>query len=81
MLGGCDRTKMDAFDGQRYRVAVVRVEIRDQPSQRLLIRLVELSRDSSHDRLLGSASDSAAGCRILLSWLDEIDGEAGKTSQ
>jgi hypothetical protein len=60
---------MRAAETLRYKVAVVRVEVRDQTIRDLLIELVEVGRQPESDRLLGSTSSISEACRILAAWL------------
>ena len=57
---------------QRYQVAVVRVEVRDQSADGLLIELLEVGHERHKDRLLGWATDAAEACRILEGWLRSL---------
>ncbi|MBH0775541.1 hypothetical protein [Nocardia bovistercoris] len=57
--------------GLRHHAAVIRVEVRNDSTTRLLIEFLEVDPGGS-DRFLGSAIDAAAGCRILHDWLNEL---------
>jgi hypothetical protein len=57
-------------DDGRHAVAVVRVEVRDGIPSELLIELIEVGRE--RDRLLGRATNTADGCRVLEAWLRDL---------
>jgi hypothetical protein len=57
---------------ERHRVAVIRVVVRDAPSDGLLIELLEVGRSPGTDRPLGSATDAAGLYRLIERWLREL---------
>ena len=61
-----------ATDNERHWVAVIRVQVRDQPANGLLIELLEVGRVPGDDRLLGSATTASGVCRVIAQWLDEL---------
>jgi hypothetical protein len=58
----------------RHKIAVVRVEVRDQPTRDLLIELLEVGREPQSDRLLGSTTGISDACRMLAVWLEGLSG-------
>jgi hypothetical protein len=59
-------------DSEHHRVAVIRIEVRGQPADGLLIELLEVGRAPGGDRLLGSATTASGLCRLMESWLQEL---------
>lgn len=59
-------------DSGDHRVAVIRVEVRGPPANGLLIELLEVARDKTADRLLGSATSAAELCTIVQHWLAHL---------
>jgi hypothetical protein len=58
---------------QGNRVAVVRVDLRDaDDTVELLVSLLEVGRDTTTDRLLGTASTPAAASQLLYDWLSDM---------
>ena len=64
-----------AIDPDCHRVAVIRVEVRDQPGDGLLIELLEVGRVPGGDRLLGSATTASGVCRVIERWLRELTSQ------
>lgn len=65
-------TRPVTTDSDRHRVAVIRVEVREQPDDALLIEVLEVGRVPGGDRLLGAATTAAGVCRVIERWLREI---------
>jgi hypothetical protein len=59
-------------DGERHRVAVIRVEVIDQSVPGLLIALLDVGRAPGTDRLLGWATTAAGLGRVIEDWLREV---------
>jgi hypothetical protein len=68
----CANTQTVATDNKCHWVAVIRVQVRDQPADRLLIELLEVGRVPSDDRLIGSATTASGVFRVIAQWLDEL---------
>ena len=65
-------------DSEHHRVAVIRVEVRDQPADGLLIELLEVGQAPGSDRLLGSATTASCLCRVIERWLQELTSTAAE---
>jgi hypothetical protein len=61
----------------RQEVAVVRVELLDRAPGELLIVLLEIGRQSRHDRVLGRTTSVSGACRILEAWLRALSRSTG----
>lgn len=53
-------------------MAVIRVEIREESNNGLLIELLEVGRLPDGDRLLGTATTAAGLCQVIERWLAEL---------
>jgi hypothetical protein len=65
--------------GEGHEVAVVRVEVRGNDADQLLIELLEIGRERRHDRLLGRATNADDACRLLDVWLKELANAMGRS--
>jgi hypothetical protein len=70
-------TRNMTSDGERHRIAVIRVEVLDQSAPGLLIELLEVGRDPGADRLLVSATTAAGLGRVIEDWLRELSSRPG----
>jgi hypothetical protein len=59
-------------------VAVVRVELRGPDPGELLVTVLEVGRNASGDRVLGTASDPDAACELLHRWLSTLGGSVAE---
>lgn len=68
-------TRLVITERDRHRVAVIRVEVREESTDGLLIELLEVGRMPGGDRVLGSATTPAGACRVLECWLAELTSQ------
>lgn len=57
---------------EHHRVVVIRVEVRGESDEALLIQALEVGDASGGDRLLGTATTVAGLCGLIEQWLDEL---------
>ena len=53
-------------------MVVIRVEVRGESDEALLIQALEVGDASGGDRLLGTATTVAGLCGLIEQWLDEL---------
>lgn len=63
---------MESPSGSRHAVVVVRVEVRGNDDETLLIELLEVGREHAGDRLLGRTINPATACQVLERWLVDL---------